>query len=134
VSDPNERVAVRLANGVSNAFVSQIANYQGTGTAAGTGSQGLVPNEPAYVFQDATSAARNSTGVAKKVELGGLFGLVIAVLLVLALDYLDITIKSPEELENRVGLVVLGIVPRFDTLQLDTRRIGSVARSQTVDD
>jgi capsular polysaccharide biosynthesis protein len=124
VSDSNEEAAVRLTNGVSNAFVAQIAHYQPTGTA----TQGQVPNEPAYVFQEATAAARNSTGVAKKVLLGGFFGLVIAVLLVLVLDYLDLTIKSPEELERKVGLVVLGIVPRFGTLQIDTRRAGNVTR------
>jgi capsular polysaccharide biosynthesis protein len=122
VSDTNQSDAIRLANGVSNAFVSQIAHYQATGTA----TQGQVPNEPAYVFQEAASASRNSTGVGKKAVLGALFGFVIAVLLVLVLDYLDITIKSPEELERRVGLLVLGIVPRFGTLQMDTKRTGSI--------
>jgi capsular polysaccharide biosynthesis protein len=123
VSDSNEAGAIRLANGVSNAFVQQIVHFQPVGNTA----QGLVPTEPAYVFQEATGAARSSTGVGKKVVLGILFGLVIAVLLVLTLDYLDVTIKSPEELERRVGLPVLGIVPRFGTLQLDTRRAGSIA-------
>jgi capsular polysaccharide biosynthesis protein len=129
VSDVNGPDAERLANGVSNAFVSQIADYQ----SGGTTSQGLVPNEPAYVFQEATGASRNSTGVSRKVVLGILFGLVVAVLLILVLDYLDVTIKSPEELERRVGLPVLGIVPRFGTLQLDTRRISSLTQPHTGD-
>jgi capsular polysaccharide biosynthesis protein len=129
VSDTNEGDAIRLANGVSNAFVSQIAHYQGTGTI----TQGQVPNEPAYVFQEAAGASRNATGVGKKAVVGALFGFVIAILLVLVLDYLDITIKSPEELERRVGLLVLGIVPRFGTLQLDTRRTGSIVRPRDGD-
>jgi capsular polysaccharide biosynthesis protein len=132
VSDANKRDAVRLANGVSNAFVAQIAQYQTTGTKTPT-TQGQVPNEPAYVFQDAATASLSSSGLAKKIVLGGLFGFVIAVLLVLLLDYLDVTIKSPEELERRVGLPVLGIVPRFDTLQLDTGRFGSITRHQPKD-
>jgi capsular polysaccharide biosynthesis protein len=131
VSDANQRDAVRLANGVSNAFVSQIAQYQATGT--GPTTQGQVPNEPAYVFQDATAASRSSTGVTKKFVLGAVFGFAIAVLLVLLLDYLDVTIKSPEELERRVGLVVLGIVPRFGTLPLDTRRISATVRHHQMD-
>jgi capsular polysaccharide biosynthesis protein len=121
VSDSNSRDAIRLANGVSNAFVSQIANYQSGGGTVAT-SQGAVPNEPAYVFQNATAASKASTGVTKKVLLGALLGLVVSILLILLLDYLDITIKSPEELERRVGLPVLGIVPRFETLPLGMSR------------
>ena len=66
----------------------------------------------------------------KKFVLGALFGFVIAALIVLVLDYLDVTVKSPEELERRVGLPVLGIVPRFGSLQLETRRVGSIARTR----
>jgi capsular polysaccharide biosynthesis protein len=121
VSDSNSRNAIRLANGVSSAFVSQIAHYQSGGGTVAT-SQGAVPNEPAYVFQNATSASRASSGVTKKVLLGALLGLVGSILIVLLLDYLDITIKSPEELERRVGLPVLGIVPRFGTLPLGMSR------------
>jgi capsular polysaccharide biosynthesis protein len=121
VSDSNSRDAIRLANGVSNAFVSQIANYQSGGGTVAT-SQGAVPNEPAYVFQNATAASKASTGVTKKILVGALLGLVVSILLILLLDYLDITIKSPEELERRVGLPVLGIVPRFETLPLGMSR------------
>ena len=127
VSAPRARDAVRLANGVSQAFVSQIAHYQAgttTTTTAGT-TQGQVPNEPAYVFQNATAAAQTSSGLTKKVLLGALFGLVISILLVLLLDYVDITIKSPEELERRVGLPVLGIIPRFGALRFDRSQTGS---------
>jgi capsular polysaccharide biosynthesis protein len=120
VADTNASDAVKLANGVSNAFVSQIKLYQATGSSA-TAGQGAVPNEPAYVFQNATQASVGSSGLTKKVALGAVFGLVIAILLILLLDYLDITIKSAEELERRVGLPVLGIVPRFSTLQLIQR-------------
>jgi capsular polysaccharide biosynthesis protein len=131
VADTDPRVAVRLANGISNAFVNQVSKYQTTTgsakTASGLGttstttpSTGTRPNEPAYVFQDAVGAVKKSDGLTRKVILGALFGLVLAVLLVLLLDYLDITIKSPEELERRVGLPVLGIIPLLGTLPLIT--------------
>jgi succinoglycan biosynthesis transport protein ExoP len=123
------RDAIRLANGVSQAFVSQIAHYQGatgttTSTTAGT-TQGQVPNEPAYLFQNATAAVKTSSGLTKKILLGALFGLVISILLILLLDYVDITIKSPDELERRVGLPVLGIIPRFSALRFDRSQTGS---------
>jgi capsular polysaccharide biosynthesis protein len=108
VTDAQAEDAVLLTNAVSNAFVKKLTTYQASTL---TTTQGVVPNEPAYVFQGATSAAKDSTGLARKVILGAVVGLVLSVLLILLLDYLDITIKSPEELERRVDLPVLGIVP-----------------------
>jgi capsular polysaccharide biosynthesis protein len=132
VTDAKSEDAVRLANGVSNAFISQISQYQSTTPAAGStaaAAPGSVPNEPAYVFQDATAAVRSSSGVERKMLLGALFGLIISILLIFLLDYLDITIKSAEELERRVGLPVLGIVPLFGTLQLGAGSQGPAGRA-----
>jgi tyrosine-protein kinase len=123
VSDPNASDAIRLANAVSRAFVSQIGAYQVSGSGA------PVPSEPAHVYQEATFATVSSSGLTKRVILGASFGLVIAVFLVLLLDYLDVTIKSPDELERRVGLPVLGVVPRFTSLKLDTSPTGATSRS-----
>lgn len=109
VTDPNPVVAQQLANGMSNSFVDQIkSDTPGSAPAVGT-----VPTEPAYVFQDAglpsvplaTSAKRNAI-------LGGVLGFVAASLFVLLLDYLDITVKSPADVERRLGVPVLGVVPR----------------------
>ncbi len=44
---------------------------------------------------------------------GGFLGLVLGVGAVLFLDYLDNTIRTPEDVENSLGLNVLAIVPRF---------------------
>jgi len=119
VTDLDPANAVRLANGVSKAFVAQVSAYQATSTAQPTGSDaGAVPNEPAHVFQPATYAFASSSGLTGKMLLGGIFGLVLSIFLILILDYLDITIKSPEELERRVGLPVLGIIPLFNSLPL----------------
>ena len=114
VIDSSADNAINLANGISKAFVAQIKKYQPTTQ----GGQGVTPNEPAYVFQDATMATAASSGLIRKVLLFSLFGLVISIFVILVLDYLDITIKSPEELERRVGLPVLGIIPLFMTLPL----------------
>jgi capsular polysaccharide biosynthesis protein len=132
VADTKPDDAIRLANGVSNAFVSQISHYQtpssSSGTAATSAAPGSVPNEPAYVFQDATAAVRSSNGVQRKILLGAVLGLVIAILLIFLLDYIDVTIKSPEELERRIGLPVLGIVPLFGTLRLGAGSRGRAGR------
>jgi capsular polysaccharide biosynthesis protein len=110
VTDANAATAVKLTNGVANAFVAQISNYQSS-AAKGTPAPGSVPNEPAYVFQPATFAGAASNGLVRKMLIGGVVGLILSILLVLLLDYLDVTIKSAEELERQVGLPVLGVIP-----------------------
>jgi len=45
--------------------------------------------------------------------LGCLLGLVIGVIAVLFLDYLDNTVRSPEDIEQYLGLGILGIIPRY---------------------
>jgi uncharacterized protein involved in exopolysaccharide biosynthesis len=45
--------------------------------------------------------------------VGGLLGLLFGVTLVLFLDYLDNTIRTPEDVEQVLGLSVLAIVPRI---------------------
>lgn len=108
VTDPDPEVAEKLANGISDAFVAQIQNYE-PGAPAGPGS---VPIEPAYVFQPAgRPGAPLPNGVGRHVTLGAVFGLIAAVLAILLLDYLDVTVRSPEGIERRLGLPVLGVVP-----------------------
>lgn len=115
VTDPNARDAVRLTNAVARAFVAQIASYQKNPTA----DKGATPNVPAHVYQPATVGLPSSSHTTKNMILGAAFGLILSIFLILLLDYLDITIKSPDELERRVGLPVLGIIPRFESLRLD---------------
>ncbi|HJQ99089.1 MAG TPA: polysaccharide biosynthesis tyrosine autokinase [Candidatus Polarisedimenticolaceae bacterium] len=45
--------------------------------------------------------------------LGGILGLLVGVLAVLFLDYLDNTVRSPEDIEQFLGLGILGIIPRY---------------------
>jgi capsular polysaccharide biosynthesis protein len=122
VTDANAIDAVRLTNGVAKAFVTQVSKYQ-TGEAKTAGS---IPYEPAYVFQPASVAFTNGTGLSKRVELGVIFGLAVSIFLIFLLDYLDVTVKSPEELERRVGLPVLGVIPAFGSLPLDASPTGMI--------
>jgi hypothetical protein len=88
VSDLNAKDAVRLANGVSNAFVSQISQYQSPATPGGATTTG-------------------STGNTGNTGSGSNLGAV------------------PN------GLPVLGIVPRFGTLQVSSSRTSTYGRGHT---
>lgn len=105
VTDRDPVVAQKLADGISNAFVEKVRTLEPSGP-------GAVPSEPAYVFQDAPlPASPLKTGLTRKVLLGAVFGLILSIALVLLLDYLDITVKGPEELERRLDLPVLAAIP-----------------------
>jgi capsular polysaccharide biosynthesis protein len=107
-TDRDPVVAAKVATGVSRAFQDEIKSFSPTATP----TVGTIPSEPAYLFQPAGVPSRPiPTGLGRKVTLGAVFGLVLAILLILTLDYLDVTIKSADELERRLDLPVLGVVP-----------------------
>ena len=107
VHDADPVVAQELANGIVDAFVKKVSTYDQASSGPGT-----LPTEPAYVFQPAfLSTAPIPTGATSHAVVGGVFGLVVALLIVALLDYLDISIKSPEELERRLGIPLIGVIP-----------------------
>ena len=55
----------------------------------------------------------------KSVTYGLLFGLVLGIAAVLVIEYLDRTVKSPEELQRLLGLPTLAVIP--DISETDTR-------------
>lgn len=108
VVDPDPSVAQSLADGITNAFVSKIQQFE-PGAPAATGT---VPAAAIYVFEPANlPTAPLPTGSAQRYVVGALFGLVASVGVILLLDYLDLSIKSAEEAERRIGLPVLGVIP-----------------------
>jgi capsular polysaccharide biosynthesis protein len=48
------------------------------------------------------------------VAIGFVLGMMVGVGLVLILEYLDNTIKTPSDVEKHLGLAVIGTIPHFD--------------------
>jgi capsular polysaccharide biosynthesis protein len=109
VTDPDPVVAQRAANAIGTQFSTQIAKIQPVG-ANPNGSGPTI--SPVHVFQPAllpTVPVRSS--LRSNLILSGVFGLVISIGLVLLLDYLDLSVRTPEDLEARIDLPVLGVIP-----------------------
>lgn len=114
-TDADPVIAQRMTNAVAQAFVNvaeQIdpvtTTFNGTPTAT---------RSPASVTQQAVlPVVPISNGLTRTLILSGLFGLLAAVALVLLLDYLDLSVRSAEEVERRIGLPVLGVVPLLSGL------------------
>ena len=109
VKDRDAGTAQALANGLAATFIAQVQSL-GTGSAS-SGS----PAPTVSVFQQAgLPGAPLATSVKRAVALGGLFGLIVSVSAVFLADYLDISVKSVDELEQQLDLPVLGAIPLGD--------------------
>ena len=95
-----------MANAVADAFVDVVNTTSDTGT-------GSIPGGvPVSVFERAPfPAAPLSTGLLSNLLLGGLFGLLVGAGLCIAVDALDVTARSVEDAERRLGVPVLGSIP-----------------------
>ena len=114
-TDVDPVVAQRMTNGVAQAFVD-LAEKIDPVTTTYTGGA-AAPRSPVSITQEAVlPVVPISNGLTRTLILSGLFGLLAAVALVLLLDYLDLSVRSAEEVERRVGLPVLGVVPMLSRL------------------
>ena len=79
-----------------------------------TGVAGGLENSNVRIVQDA-SAPRAPVRPRKAWNLGLsiVIGLLLALGVAFGLDYLDSTVKTPEDVERYLGLSVIGIVPAF---------------------
>ena len=106
VSDPDPTVARDLTNAVVDAFVAKVAALR-------PGQEGAIPFAPVYVFERAQlPTAPNVVSSGRNVVVAGLFGAFAAASLGFLLEYLDITVKTAADVERRLQLPVLGVVPR----------------------
>lgn len=120
VRDSDPSVAQRLANAEAEAFVEKVRAFVPPSgstlttntTVVGSGEGALPVGLPAYVFESArlpTVPLANDS--ARRIALGALFGFLLSAATAFTLEYLDITVKSTTDAENKLGLPVLGVVP-----------------------
>jgi capsular polysaccharide biosynthesis protein len=116
VTDSDPVVAKELANGMSRAFVTEALKIDPV-TSGLNGQSPGAPTSPVTITQEAElPTAPLSNGLSRNLILSGIFGLLVAIAVVMLLDYLDLSVKTPEDLERRAGLPVLGIIPQFPEL------------------
>lgn len=123
VRDPDPAIAQTLATGMAQAFVGKIAEIEPGQPLR----EGDVPRAPAQIFERATvSTNPTSTPLLSALFVAAFVGFVGSSALVLLAEYLDITVKSPIDAEQRLNLPVLGVVP---VLALDPRHLSRHLRA-----
>ncbi len=106
VTDPDPALAQSLANGLADSFVEILQEFEPTA------SEGAVPRLPAYVFERAQfPTVPASTQRLNAMLLAALFGLLASAGVAFLLDYLDLSVRTAEDVERRLELPVLGVIP-----------------------
>lgn len=111
VKDEDPAAAQAMANALAEEFVDAVQDFE-PGVSAG--DEGAVPQLPAYVFEKARlpTTAQASAQI-QTVILATLFGLLASCGLAFLLDYLDVSLRSAADVERRLELPVLGVIPAF---------------------
>lgn len=100
VTDPSEAAAPRIANAMAAELTYVVSS----------GSGGLTP-EPAAVVTPARTATVESSGDRRRIAEYGILGLLVGLAAIVAFDLAEGTIRRPEEVESRLGLPILALLP-----------------------
>ena len=74
---------------------------------------GVTANNIAVVDRAQVPQSRYKPNLALNLALGLVLGLMLGVLLALVLEFLDDTLKTPDDIEQRLRLPLLGIIPKL---------------------
>lgn len=105
MTDRDPAAAAALSNAVSASFVNEIRSFEPR-------DQNDTADQVVSVYQNAgVPGVPNSSGLARNLVLAGLFGIIVAGAVVALLEHLDISLRSSDDVERHLELVVLGVVP-----------------------
>lgn len=104
ISDDNPEEASRIANTLRQVAAEKIIETTKVSDVT-TLEEGAVPLEP------------SSPNIKRNVLLGFLAGGVLVSVIVLVIEVLDDRIKRPEDIEEVMGITLLGVVPNMDKLK-----------------
>lgn len=103
VEDADPAMAARLADAVAAAFIGQIHSFMKVENVAVV-DPALVPTDPVR--------PRKAMNVAVAFVLGGM----VAVGLAFLLEFLDTSVRTPEDVQRHLGLPVLATIPEFEAI------------------
>lgn len=85
-----------------------LQRYKQVGMAGGVKASNISVVDRAIV-----PGSRHSPSLYRNLAMGGLLGVVLAVMLAILLEYLDNTVRTPQDVEKLLHLGVLGIIPKL---------------------
>lgn len=105
------RLQVREATDIQSRIILAITEVEGKQDAS------LNKDSASLVDEAKLPASPNENNLIRNLIFGALIGIVLAVAIIILLDYLDYTVRTPDELNQLTGYNTLGIVPYIKTGQ-----------------
>jgi polysaccharide biosynthesis transport protein len=95
-------------------YEATLQKYKEIGVTAGVGFNNL------SVVDRAVNARKFNPNIPMNLSIALILGLIFGILLALLLEFLDDTLKNPEDVEKHLKLVVLGVIPKLeDNISID---------------
>ncbi|EST12712.1 YveK family protein [Sporolactobacillus laevolacticus] len=113
-------LSVRIVNHVANVFKAQVRS--------------MLKVDNVSLLSPATvsaSAGQVSPSLSKNVTIAVMLGLLFSVGLAFLLEYLDNTIKTEEDIEQKIGLPVVGIIEHFEYHDKKKRKVDGKSETTT---
>jgi polysaccharide biosynthesis transport protein len=88
-------------------YDATLQRYKEIGVAAGVGFNNII------VVDKAVNAVKFNPNIPLNLAVSLMLGLIAGVMLALLLEYLDDTLKNPDDVEKRLKLPVLGVIPKL---------------------
>ena len=101
VHDVDPVFAATLANKVAEVFAQVVVDKMGAGNVN-------------IIDQATTPSAPSSPNKPRNLTLGLIVGIAFGVGLILLIDFLDTTVKTPEDVEAITGFTLLGAIPEYE--------------------
>ncbi len=125
VSDEEPTTAQSLSNALADAFVEAVQEFEPGDT------EGAVPRLPAYVFKRAQLPnTPEPTNQVMTVIQATLFGLLAGIGTAFLLDYLDVSLRTAADVERRLELPVLGVIPALGETPFGGRGAARASRAR----
>lgn len=118
VTDPDAEVATKIANTTVDIFQNKIPDIMNVDNVSVLSKAETLPDQSPV-------APKPLLNIAIAIVLGGMIGVGLAFLL----EYMDNTVKTEEDIENKLGLPVLGTIPHIDEEDLRSARMASRQQS-----
>ena len=102
VSNENAELAARIANGIANVFKEEVTE--------------IYHLENVTIIDKAEVQKKPyNIKLVKTLGISFVGGIAISIMLLFVLFYFDTSIKSSEEVEKKLGIAVIGTIPRVDS-------------------
>lgn len=88
-------------------YEATLQRYKEIGVAAGVGLNNIL------IVDKAVNASKFNPNIPLNLSISLFLGAVLGVLLALLLEYLDDTLKNPEDVEKTLNVAVLGVIPKL---------------------